>query len=344
MSEPRSGLASRGGPLFSLRGLRKTFDGRTVLRVDSLDIGEGGITVFTGENGSGKTTLLRILNGLLAPTGGEVSFRGGPVGPPGPGSPFRSETVLVHQSPLMFRGTVAQNVALGLRFRRLPHAEVSRRVAECLGRVGLPAIARRRASSLSGGEKQRVAIARALALQPRVLLLDEPTANIDPGFRKSLENLLRSLAQSGTSLLICSHDRELAYRLGDRLIALEAGRPRECRENLIRGRTLRSDDQFTYFRAGDAEILCPAKEGDFSVAVLPLDDVLLSREPLASSARNRFPGTVTRVQEEEGLLRVTLSCGFPLQTLVTPASGEELAIETGKRYHVTFKASAVRLY
>jgi molybdate transport system ATP-binding protein/molybdate/tungstate transport system ATP-binding protein len=137
---------------------------------------------------------------------------------------------------------------------------------------------------------------------------------------------------------------DLAYRLGDRLITLEAGRPRECRENLIRGRTLRSDEQFTYFRAGEAEILCPAKEGDFSVAVLPLDDVLLSRGPLASSARNRFLGTVTRVREEQGLLRVTLSCGFPLQTLVTPASGADLEIQAGKRYHVTFKASAVRLY
>jgi len=344
MSEPRAGLASRGAPLFSLRGLRKTFDGRTVLRVDSLDIGEGGITVLTGENGSGKTTLLRILNGLLAPTEGEASFRGEPVGPAGPGSRLRSETVLVHQSPLMFRGTVAQNVGLGLRIRRVPHAEISRRVAESLGLVGLPGIARRGASSLSGGEKQRVAIARALALRPRVLLLDEPTANIDPGFRKSIEELLRSLAESGTTLVICSHDRELAYRLSDRLIALEAGSPRECRENVIRGRVLRTDEQFTYFRAGDAEILCPAKEGEFSVAVVPLDDVLLSREPLASSARNCFLGTVTRVQAEQGLLRVTLSCGFPLQTLVTPASGKELEIETGKRYHVTFKASAVGLY
>ena len=350
MSEtPRAG-AQRGAPLFSVHDLRVDFDGRTALRIDSLDLEEGGITVLTGENGSGKTTLLRVLNALLAPASGSVRFRGLPVdvaadrGVVGRGSTLRSDCVLVHQSPLMLRGSVYQNIAYGLRIRGVPREKIGLRVVERLSRVGMAGSGHRRAASLSGGEKQRIALARALALDPRVLLLDEPTANIDPDFRRTIETIIRSAAQSGTTLVICSHDMELAYRQCDRLIPLEAGRLGTCRENILRGRVVRTDEQFTHFRTGDGDLLCPAREGDFTVAVLPLDDVLLSREPLASSARNRFLGTVTSVREEQGLLRVTLACGFTVQALVTFAAGEELAIEQGRRYYVTFKASAVRLY
>jgi tungstate transport system ATP-binding protein len=347
---PRAG-AQRGAPLFYVRNLRVDFGARHALSIDSLDVEEGGITVLTGENGSGKTTLLRVLNGLLAPSGGSVLFRGEPLdvaagrgGAARGSSLLRSDCVLVHQSPLMLRGSVYQNVAYGLRIRGVPHGEILRRVSESLSRVGMGGCGHRRASSLSGGEKQRIAIARALALRPRVLLLDEPTANIDPEFRRTIEAIVRSTVSDGTTLIICSHDMEFAYRLCDRLIPLEAGRRGVCRENILRGRVIRTDEQFTHFRAGDGDLLCPAREGDFLVAVLPLDDVLLSREPLDSSARNRFLGTVTSVQEEQGLLRVTLACGFTVQTLVTFAAGEELAIEMGRRYYVTFKASAVRLY
>jgi molybdopterin-binding protein len=341
--------------LFSVRGLQVDFDGRTALCIDSLDLEEGGITVLTGENGSGKTTLLRVLNGLLGPSRGTVLYRGQPVdvaaarggarGDASAGaSAVRTDSVLVHQSPLMFRGTVFHNVSYGLRLRGVPREDISRRVSESLARVGMAGSEHRRASVLSGGEKQRVAIARALALSPRVLLLDEPTANIDPEFRRSIEEVVRSAAASGATLIMCSHDREFAFRLCDRYIPLEAGRLGVRTENILRGRVARTDEQFTYFRTGTAELLCPARQGDFAVAVLPLEDVLLSQEPLASSARNRFPGTVTGVQEEGGLLRVTLACGFAVQTLVTHAAGAELGIEQGRCFYVTFKASAVRLY
>ena len=348
MSEPARQVRP---PLFSVRHLLVRFDGRPALEVDGLDIEEGGITVLTGENGSGKTTLLRVLNGLLAPDRGAVLYRGLPVRTgrarqaAGPGAdPVRSECVMVHQSPLMFRGTVFQNVSYGLRLRAVPRDEARRRVARSLERVGMGGTEHRRATGLSGGEKQRVAIARALALEPRVLLLDEPTANIDPDFRRSVEGLLRSISAGGSTLLLCSHDREFAFRLCARYVPLEAGRLAARRDNVLPGRVARTDEQFTYFRAGTAEILCPAREGDFAVAVLPLDDVLLSKEPLASSARNRFLGTVTSVQADGSLLRVTLDCGFPVQTLVTHAAADELAVGQGRRFFVTFKASAVRLY
>ena len=334
-------------PLFSIRDLRVDFaEGsspsaprRTALDIDTLDIAEGGITVLTGENGSGKTTLMRVLNGLLAPTRGTVLYRGEPLA-----SAIRADSVLVHQSPLMFRGTVFQNISYGLRLRGIARDEAQRRVSQSLDLVGMAGSEHRRASALSGGEKQRVAIARALALSPRVLFLDEPTANIDPDLRRSIEEVLRRVAAAGATLIVSSHDLQFAYRLCDRDIPLEAGRLGARTLNILPGRVARTDEQFTYFRTGSAELLCPARQGEFVVAVLPLDDVLLSSAPLASSARNRFLGTVTRVQEEGSLLRVTLDCGFPVQTLVTHPAAEELAVAQGQRCFVTFKASAVRLY
>jgi len=335
MSEPAS--------LFSVRDLRVSFDGRQALRIDSLDLEEGRVSVLAGENGSGKTTLLRVLNGLLAPSAGRVSYRGAPLTGDGRRA-VRADSVLVHQVPLLFRGTVGQNVAYGPKVRGADRAEAGRRVAESLALVGMGGFERRRASALSGGEKQRVAIARALAIRAKVLLLDEPTANIDPEFRRSIEALVRAAAAAGTTVVASSHDREFAYRVCDRLVPLEDGRIAPLRENIFRGEVARTDEQFAYFRTGSADLRCPAREGDFAVAVLPLDDVIVSREPLSSSARNRFRGTVVAISQEAGLLRITVDCGFPVQALITRAAAEELDMAGGREYCVTFKASAVRLY
>jgi len=330
-------------PLFSLRDLTVSFDRGPVLTVDSLDIEEGQITVMVGENGSGKTTLLRVLNGLLKPSSGSVLYRGEPLSGDG-AQRIRRESVLVHQSPLMIRGTVFQNVAYGLKVRGLYKGRERERIAETLSLVGMEGSERRRAAALSGGEKQRVAIARALAIDPRVLFLDEPTANIDPESRRAIEGVVRKAAQSGATVIMSSHDLEFAYRLCDRLVPIEAGRVAACRENILRGSVTGTDEQFTLFRTGSVVLKCPARAGDFVAAAIPLDDVIISRAQISSSARNQFRGTVLRVEKEGSLLRVTLDCGFLLQAHVTPTAAGELSIRTGGMFFTTFKASAVRLY
>jgi molybdopterin-binding protein len=337
-------------PLFEVHGLRAVFDGNPVLAIDHLRIAESGVTVLVGENGSGKTTLLRLLNGLLDPAEGSIQFRGLPLEAAGR-TAVRAQSVMVHQLPLLFRGTVAQNVGYGLWIRGVPRDEIADRVAGALEQVGLPGFAHRRATALSGGEMQRVCLARALALAPRVLLLDEPTANVDPDSRSVVERVIRNRAGSGVSVVMSTHAMETAYRLCDTLLSMETGRIVEQEENILKGAVERTDEQFTQFRADGASagspgaaIRCPARQGEFRVAVLPMNELILSREPLDSSARNRLRGTVTAIEPLAGLLRVTVDCGVLLKALVTPSAAEEIGVAAGRDLVVTFKASAVRLY
>jgi molybdopterin-binding protein len=345
-------------PLFEVRGLHAAFDGNPALAIDHLSIAEGGVTVLVGENGSGKTTLLRLLNGLLDPAEGSILFRGLPLageertaGQAAGRIAVRAQSVMVHQLPLLFRGTVAQNVGYGLRIRGVPKNEIADRVAGALEAVGLPGFAHRRATALSGGEMQRVCLARALALAPEVLLLDEPTANVDPDSRFVVERVIRDRARSGVSVVMSTNAMATAYRLCDELLRLEAGRVVEPEENILKGAVERTDEQFTRFRAAGASagapgaaILCPARQGEFRVAVLPMNELILSRTPLDSSARNRLHGTVTAVETIPGLLRVSVDCGVILKSLVTPSAAVEIGVAVGRELVVTFKASAVRLY
>jgi tungstate transport system ATP-binding protein len=341
--------AAAAAPLFEVRGLRASFDGNPVLRIDDLSIAEGGVTVLVGENGSGKTTLLRILNGLLDPVEGHILFRGLALEGDGRAA-VRAHSVMVHQLPLLFRGTVGQNVGYGLRIRGIPKAEISDRVAGALEEVGLPGFAPRRATALSGGEMQRVCLARALALASGVLLLDEPTANVDPDSRYVVERVVRDRARAGVSVVMSTHAMETAYRLCDALLRLEAGRVVEPEENILKGAVERTDEQFTQFRAvgapgsSGALLICPAREGQFRVAVVPMNELILSRTPLDSSARNRLRGTVTAVERISGLLRVSVDCGVVLKALVTPSAAVEIGVAAGLDLVVTFKASAIRLY
>ena len=342
MSSGPSGRSSPP-PLFSVTGLRARFDGRIVLSVDALSIDESQVTVLVGDNGSGKTTLLRILNGLILPDEGRVEFRGRPLQGEGLAE-ARSASVLVHERTLLFRGSVGFNVEYGPRRRGLSRQGARKRAEEALARVSLPGFESRRAGALSGGERQRVAIARALAHSPRVLLLDEPSANVDAASRKEIEAIIRRARREGTSVVMSTHDRDLAYRLCDRMVRLEAGIPFEVEENILKGRVERIDEEFLYFRAGDALLRCPSRQGEFVVAVLPFDEIILSRQPLASSARNQLRGTVTSVQQGPALLRVGVDCGVPLTALVTPEAAREIGVEPGAPCVVTFKASAVRLH
>ena len=326
-----------------MRGLRAGFEGTTVVSVDELSLEEGQLTVLVGDNGSGKTTLLRLLNGHLSPTEGGIEYRGQSLAAEGRNA-MRSDSVMVHQTPLLFRGTVLQNVGYGLRIRGMSREEVTRLSGRALSRVGLAGFERRRASSLSGGEKQRAAIARALVLEPRVLLLDEPTANVDPDSRHVVEKIILEASAAGATVIMSTHAMELAYRLCGRLVRMEGGRVVPNVENVLKGRVERTDEQFTHFRTGGAVLRCPARQGDFRVAVLPLDEVILSGEPLSSSARNQLRGRVTAVEPEAGLLRVTVECGVSLQAFITASAAADIGVETGRDLVVTFKASAVRLY
>jgi tungstate transport system ATP-binding protein len=333
----------QSGSLFRVQSLRFAYEADPVLELDALEIPGRGVTVLVGPNGSGKTTLLKLLNGLFPVSAGRILYRGQPLNAQTL-SRLRQESVMVHQDPYLFDGSVYGNVSYGLRVRRTPAHEARSAVAEALRLVGLVGFEHRRARGLSGGEKQRVAIARALVLDPEVLMLDEPTANVDKDTVELLEQLVMHLSEGGTTVIISTHHPAFAYRLGTRLVFMEEGRLVLGRENIFKGMVESRDVSFTYFRTGPQLLRCPAQEGDFTTAVLPLEDVILSTERIRTSAQNQFAGTVRGVETADHMVRVSLDCGFAVQALITEYSGESLKVVPGAEFYVTFKASAIRLY
>ncbi len=208
-----------------LEDCAKTFsDGTRALEPLTLDIAAGETVVLLGPSGCGKTTTLRIIAGLESPdAGGRVLFDADDVTP----LPIERRGVgMVFQSYALFPNmTVGENVGYGLRVRGASRDEREHRVAEMLQLVDLAAFASRRVDQLSGGQRQRVALARALAIQPRVLLLDEPLTALDAKLREQLRvEIDRLLRQLGITAVYVTHDQSEAMALGDRIVVMEKGR------------------------------------------------------------------------------------------------------------------------
>lgn len=211
-------------PLLALRGLTKAYAGRTVLDVKELALDAGQSYVLTGDNGSGKSTLLRALAGLEPVTCSACEFHGRHYSLQDSPEALRREIVYVHQHPYLFRSSIEDNIAYGLKARGVNGAQRERLVGEAIEWAGVGHLRAVPPQKLSGGETQRVALARAKVLGPRLFLLDEPTANLDGEARGQVIALIRQLVQDEGSLLIACHDRELIELPGMRRFHLEGGK------------------------------------------------------------------------------------------------------------------------
>ncbi len=210
--------------LLEIGGLTKRFGDRRLFDIDRLEIETGAAYVLTGANGAGKSTLLRILCGLERAEVRGLRFLGEPLSlAPYPRS-MRDAIAYVHQHPVMFSTSVADNIGYGLKARGLPRDEIRSRVEEAVDWAGIGHLRDNPPQTLSGGEKQRVALARARVLQPRLLLLDEPTANLDGQAREAVIALIPTLLDSGVSVVMACHDRDLIGLPGVRRMKLRDGR------------------------------------------------------------------------------------------------------------------------
>jgi tungstate transport system ATP-binding protein len=210
--------------LYALRGVAKEYGQRQVLQVEALDLYRGEVFALVGPSGAGKSTLLRLLNLLEPPSAGRLRFLDIELGP-GDAAPLalRRRVTTVFQRPMLLDRSVRDNVSFGLRLRGERDARPA--VDAALEAVGLTGLAGQRARTLSGGEAQRVALARAIVLQPEVLLLDEPTANLDPANVAQIESIVRRLNQErGTTLVLVTHNVFQAKRLAQRVAFLLEGR------------------------------------------------------------------------------------------------------------------------
>jgi tungstate transport system ATP-binding protein len=184
----------------------------------SLTLDAATRTVVLGPNGAGKSLLLRLCHGLIRPTAGRIRWA---CADP---ARLRRQQAFVFQRPVLLRRSAAANVAYALAVAGVPHAERRRRTVAALEQVGLAPLAERPARVLSGGEQQRLALARAWALAPKVLFLDEPTANLDPAATRAIEAVIAAMAEEGVKIVMTTHDLGQARRQADEIVFLHQGR------------------------------------------------------------------------------------------------------------------------
>ncbi len=210
--------------LVELAGINKKYD-KEVLKIDKLVLRKGFIYGIIGPSGAGKSTLLRIINLLTPPSSGTYHFMGRPL--PDNGQErlqLQRKMALVFQKTILFRDTVWNNVAYGLKARGYSRNEIEQRVGDLLEQVGLKDLAARRADTLSGGEAQRIAIARAMAYEPHLLLLDEPTANLDPGNIELIEEMIGTMSRTKSiTVAMVTHNVFQARRIANEVIFIHEG-------------------------------------------------------------------------------------------------------------------------
>ncbi|MFC1967669.1 ABC transporter ATP-binding protein [Chloroflexota bacterium] len=342
--------------------------GQETLRNINISIDRGEVFALIGPTGAGKTTLLRLIDLIDLPSSGKISLDGQDAAAASPNArlAMRRRMAFVLQKPAVFNASVYDNIAFGLKCRGMARNESRRQVNSVLDMVGLADYQYRNARTLSGGEAQRVAIGRALAIKPEILLLDEPTANLDPRSAAAVEDLLVNIIkQSVTTVIMSTHDMSQGQRLADRIAVLIDGtiqqkgtygevftRPgsRDVAEfvgveNIIDGViTANAESAVTIAVNNEViEAVADIAEGQtISVCIRP-EDVTLSLDKSASSARNCFSGEVERAVAIGPLARVEINCGFRLVTLVTKKSAEELSLIPGKKVYATFKATAAHV-
>lgn len=352
-------------------GIRKAYGGRVVLDVDDFTVLRGEVHVILGPSGAGKSVFLRVLNLLEPPTGGTIRFCGEDV----QGFEGRRRVdvsrrmALIFQDPLLFRGSVGENVEYGLKVRRMPGSLRAARVGDALESVRLAGFEGKHVSTLSGGEAQRVALARALVLEPELLLLDEPFASLDTLTRRELQKEVgRILRDRGMTAVFVTHDLDEAAHVGDRMIILNEGRvvqrgtSREIFyepssefaarfvgvENIYRGVVVESTGGLSgvSVQGRKMEVTADLSLGErVTVGLRPEDVTMVPSSSLGDtmSSRNAFEGEVVDVELRGPTARVTLSCPFPLVALITRRSLEEMGVEEGGTAGVRFKATAVHV-
>jgi tungstate transport system ATP-binding protein len=347
--------------LVELTDLTQCFGSKTVLENVTLHIQEGEILALLGPNGSGKTTLLRVLAFLLKPYSGQIKFQGEFVNDKN-SEGMRLQCAMVFQKTLLFNTSVFSNVAYGLRMRKISREVIDEEVTRALKMVRLEGFERRSAKKLSGGEQQRVALARALVLKTKLLLLDEPTANLDPKNASIIEDvILAANRDQRTTIVMATHNMFQARAIPQRVALINQGKITEVGtaaeifsrlsrnlaafaavDNTFTGMARISDaGTFIVDIGNDIQIESTfGTEGEIAFFISP-NDIIISRTRMESSARNVFKGRITQILDSGASVRLTIDVGKPFIAQITKASYSEMGLSFGAEVFITFKASSV---
>lgn len=347
--------------LAELKNLTKCFGSRKALNDVTLQIEEGEILGLLGPNGSGKTTLLKVLAFLERVDAGEVKFQGETVTERN-SERMRLQSTMVFQKTLFLGTTVFNNVAYGLKMRKMPRSVIEEEVGNALKLVRLESFKKRSARKLSGGEQQRVALARALVLKTRLLLLDEPTTNLDPKNTSIIEEIITKVNRElKTTIVMATHNMFQAKALPKRVALINDGKITEVGlssdvftklsrnlaafaavENTFNGFSRITDAGTSIVDVGGGVQIESTfqKQGEISIFISP-QDIILSEKQLKSSARNMLKGRIAEITDLDSLVRLKIDVGKPFTVQITKCSFNEMGLNLNSEVFLTFKASSV---
>ena len=334
--------------IYDLKNLKKVYDGRTVLDLKELILEKGKVLGLLGPNGAGKTTLLEILAFLSTPSSGEVWFEGKKVNfSNGNLIELRRKVVLVQQQPILFTSTVSKNVEFPLRIRGISKEQRDGIVEELLELVGMSGFRQAKAHRLSGGETQRVAIARALACSPEVILLDEPTSNVDVENQVAIEQIISEINRvRGISVIFTTHNMLQASKLAHATVFLYEGKIAESiYENIFSCRLERDEKglKSCVLQNGPRLRVRSDKTGAIRISIDPRI-LRISRDEGDSSKENIFRGRLIQLTDEKTQVRALVDVGIPLSVLIPKEIFGNLHLSLGEDVWLTCPSDGIEVF
>jgi len=321
--------------LYELKNLKKTYDQRTVLNLESLKIEKNKVLGILGPNGAGKSTLLEIMAFLTRPSAGDIWFEKEMVNfTSGKLIDLRRKVVLIQQQPILFTTTVFKNVEYPLKLRKTPKAERKKIVKELLELVGMEIFEHASAHKLSGGETHRVAIAQALACSPEVILMDEPTASVDMENQINIERIIKEINQKKSiSVIFTTHNMIQASRLADETVFLFEGKvAQSIYENIFSGHMEVDSNGYKYcvLHSGLKLRVSSQKSGLIRISIDP-KAVRLSQKRSSPSIHNTFKGTLIQLTDEQSKVRALVDLGIPMSVLIPKEVFKNLHLDLGEK-------------
>jgi len=337
--------------------------GDFLLQNINLEINSGEYFIILGPTGAGKTVLLEAIAGLYPVLEGEVWIEGREIARL---NPEKRGIGIVYQDYSLFPHlSVEENIAFGLKLRKCPKAAIKEKVNDIAEIVGVTHLLERKPQTLSGGEQQKVALARALVTEPEVLLLDEPLSALDPEMKERMQSALKELHHRvGVTVIHVTHDFEEAVALGHQVAVLNEGRiaqvgtPEEIlrkpnsefvahfalSRNIFSGEAEEGDDGYIVVDIGGIKLAAITElRGEVRLSLRP-EDIIISKEPLHSTARNCFQGVVSDIVHRGSVVYVTVTLPPEFICLITRQAFEELELREEVSVWVTFKASALNVF
>jgi ABC-type sugar transport system ATPase subunit len=351
--------------LLEIQNLTKIYEGEKVIDNINLKLEKGTTLGLIGPTGCGKTTLLRIIDLLEKPSSGQIFLDGvdisnSKIEP----KKIRRRIGMVFQKPIVFKGTVYDNIRYGLKVRDEDEESYEKEISKLLDSLGLTGYENREASTLSGGETQRIALARALITDPDLLLLDEPTANLDPLSTEKIENLIVELSRKEqTTTIMATHNLIQGQKLSDQIAILnkkifQIGTPEEVFlkpvhkfvaefvgvKNVKKGMAKIIEPDLTLININDLAIYSTSPlEGEVYVSIRP-EDITISNVKVQTSALNEFKGIIKEIVDNGGLINLKIDVGEDFIIYMTRKSFLDLELTIGSQAWVQFKASAVNVF